>query len=107
MIDIGLDGIKDTGIRDNFVNILEEFNKPIHKFNFQFFELNFTAAVTNYRYRHNLPYTPKDVIITAQYGTGVAEFNYQLFSSTHIDITTTDACTVRFLLGNFSKDSAT
>lgn len=105
MIDIGLDGIKETGIRDNFVNILEEFKKPIHRFDFKFFELTFTAAVTNYRFRHGLPYTPKDVIITSQYGAGVAEFNYALFDATSIDITTTDACKVRFLLGNFSENS--
>lgn len=107
MIDIGLDGIEDTGIRENFSNILEEFKKTIHRFDFQFFEVVFTAAVTNYKFKHNMRFVPKDVIQTSVIGAGAVTFNYANFDSNFIDITTTGACTVRFIAGNFSKQSVT
>lgn len=105
MIELGLDKISDIGVRDNFAAIQEEFKSPIYNFKFQFFELNFTAAVTNYRFKHNMPFLPKDVIVTSQKGAGVATFNYSLFDKDYLDITTTDAVKIRFLVGNFNNDS--
>lgn len=105
MIELGLDGIENTTIRDNFVSILEEFKSPLLNFKFKFFELTFTGAVTNYRYLHNMGFIPKDIIQTSKTGAGAITFNYSLFSNTHLDITTSGACVVRFLAGNFSPSS--
>lgn len=89
------------------LNINQNFNKlksiieknNLRYFDCQFYEIDITAAVSNYKYPHNLGFSPKDIIQTSLTGSGSITFNYTSFDKTYLDITTTDACKVRFYAG--------
>lgn len=106
MLDLRFENIEDPLIRDAVFNIIEEFrNQDTFNSQLRHFEYTFTAAVTNFKLPHKLRFTPKDAYFTSQIGAGVAKFNYALFDSTNIDITTTGADKIRFFAGSFLKGS--
>lgn len=90
----------DEIVKENFRRVAESLNSDvISSGNWRFIELTFTAAVTGFLYKHNMPFTPKDIIQTSKTGAGSVTFNYASFDETNINITTTGACVVRFFLG--------
>lgn len=100
MIRLFLSEIEDDFSRENFRRVQNEFNEDVLKNSqFTFITITFTGAETNYKYKHNLPFVPRDVIQTSLTGSGSLTWNYSLFDSTNLDITTTDACVVRALIG--------
>lgn len=106
MIDIGLDGIKDPSVKDALYNIQQEFrDQKILNFFWTFFKVSFVASVTDYKFKHNLGYTPKDFLITSIRGNGTAYIDLDESDSQFLNITTTDSCTIRFLLGNLDENS--
>jgi len=97
-----IEKIKDKEVRENFQKLLEELRAfPLFRGNFVFFELEFTQAVTNKKVAHNLGFQPRDVIQTALTGAGAITFKYNLFTPTHMVITTTAACVFRGFVGAF------
>lgn len=93
--------IDDQYIVENFVRIKSFTDGEVFlSGNFKFFTVTLTSAVTNFRFKHNLEYIPKDIILTSKTGAGTVTFNYDLFSATYIDITTSAATTLRFIAGS-------
>ena len=87
---------------DNFRRIEGEINgQIILSASWRPIELTFTAAKSNFRYEHNMKFVPTDVIQTRLTGAGAVTYNYTLFDETHIDISTSGACVVKFLLGRY------
>lgn len=85
---------------DNFRRIEGEINgQIILSANWRLITLTFTAAATNFRYLHNLPYVPLDGIVTRKTGAGSLILNYSLWSDTHIDVTASGALEARILIG--------
>lgn len=104
MIDLFVNEVEDSNIRENFRKLENNLNnEPITSPEWVFVELTFTGAETNYKHKHNLKFTPRDVIQTSITGAGSVTFNYALFDETNIDITTDDACVVRFFLGRYKN----
>ena len=106
-----LKDIDDVYIRENFKRLalfLQKF--PLFRGEWQFFELNFDQAVVALNIAHGLDFTPTDVILTAvsggTVGVGAVEFNFDNFDDTNINITTTEACTVRFFAGAYKEESS-
>lgn len=102
--DLILKDIDDTYIRENFKRLsdfLREF--PLFRGEWAFFTLTFDAAVTNLKVAHGLGFKPLDIIQTSITGAGSITFNYSLFNSETLDITTTDACVVRCFIGAYSE----
>lgn len=99
MLKLLLRETQDEIARENFSRIAKELdNDIISSGNWRFIELAITGAVSNFRYEHNMGFKPLDVIVTSTIG-GTVTFNFNLFSDTHIDITTSATATVRFFLG--------
>lgn len=104
--------IEDVYIRENFKRLalfLQKF--PLFRGEWQFFEVTFTAAVTDFKIAHGLGFTPTDIILTAtkgagSVGAGVITFNYDSFDKTNINVTTTDSCVVRFFAGSYKEESS-
>ncbi len=89
-------------MRENFTRLQDYIRaEEILRGEWRFFEITVTAAVTNFKYAHNLGFTPKDVIQTSVVGAGAITWNYSLFSKELLDLTTTDALTVRAFIGRF------
>ena|SRR3990167_5300767 len=97
--------IKDVYVRENFFRLKKFFDKNvILKPDFRHFEIVFTAAVTNFRFKHGLGYLPKDIIQTSSIGAGALTWNYSLFTDEFLDITTTGVVTVRAFIGTYRED---
>ncbi len=89
-------------VRDALQKIKEAFdNATILNGQFQFYTITFKGAITNFKYSHNLPFTPMDVLQTSITGTGTVTWNYSLFSPSQLDLTSTGPCVVRAFIGRF------
>jgi hypothetical protein len=96
--------IEDQFVQDNFKKIetfMREF--PFAVINMDFYEIIFAGPFTNYKHKHSLNFTPKDVIMTHNLNNATVTFNYSLFDSVNIDLTVSAATTIRFLLGRFEN----
>jgi hypothetical protein len=97
--------IKDKWVRDNFRKLLDWIRgTPILKGEFRFLEITFTAAVTARDYKHNLPFTPTDVILLATSGGATVTFHYDSFTPTYINLTTSAATTIRCFIGRYEEN---
>lgn len=100
--------IQDIFTRKNFQSLVEYFQNQNQLVNFEFFELNLTAATAGVQtLSHELGYTPKDVLITQMTGNGAIAFQFGAFTSTSISYTATGPCRVRFFLGTYFGDTST
>src|SRR5690606_37576894 len=72
---------------------------------FRFMEFSLDGAVANSKFAHNLGYIPKDVIMLQLTGEGTLTFNYNLFDSKNIDVSSTGAVKVRLFIGTYRKSS--
>ena len=79
--------------------------QPILQGNFQFFELTFDRAETNIQIPHQLALVPKDIIQTSISDGATVTFNYDNFTSTYIELSTSGACTVRFFGGLYESEN--
>lgn len=105
-LDLILKDIKEPHIKENFWRLLKALkNETFLKGNFRHFELTFTSAVTNFRYMHGLGFLPKDIIQTSSIGAGTVTWNYSLFTTDFLDITTTGAVVVRVYVGSHREDA--
>lgn len=96
--------ITDEYVRKAFQQVKDYLDdQSILKGQFRHFEITTTAAVTNQTFKHNLGFTPEDVILTFIKGTGGVTWNYDSFDATNIDFTTTGAVTFRFYLGRHEE----
>lgn len=102
MLSLDLPNVRDEYVRENFRQIKEEAtNQVFFNKNFQFREVIFTQAETNFKYAHNLAFTPKDVILLSKTGSATVTFNYDSFDATNLDITVSGATTLRFFVGRY------
>ena len=104
MIKLFLEEIQDEFVRENFqhlANFINEF--PFEKGAFKFFKIDIPTAVTNYQYPHNLGYLPKDVIQTYSLNPVTITWNYDKFTNTFLDITTSGATSIRAFIGRYEE----
>lgn len=66
--------------------------------------ISFPSALTNFKVPHGLNFTPKDIIQTALTGAGTITWNYSLFDSENLDVTTSAACEVRAFVGVYDNE---
>lgn len=106
MLDITLERIQDPFVRDALYNILEEVrSQPILKYNFKSFEVTFSEGVSDFPFKHNLGFKPKDRVITNITSGGGGYIDLDSATSVYVNITVSEACTMRFLLGNYDSNS--
>ena len=98
------DLIKDQYTREGFQYLYDYLQaQPLLQGEFQHFELTFDNAVTNEKVTHSLGFSPSDIIITSSIGAGAVTFNYDEFTETTLDITTSGAVVVRFFGGRYEQ----
>lgn len=105
--DFFLKELEDEYTRENFKNLILFMQKfPFFRGEWIFLTKTFTGAVTNLNIPHGLGFKPTDVLQTSKTGAGSITFNYDKFTTTNINITTTGACVVRFFLGAYKEESS-
>lgn len=103
-IDIKYQEIEDQYARENFFRLKKFFDaETFLKGEWEFVEFTVPGAITNYRFKHNLGFQPKDVLVTSTIGAGTVQFNYNLFDKDFLDLTTTGQVTIRAFVGRFEK----
>jgi hypothetical protein len=75
--------------------------QPLLNGKFEFLTVTVTSAVTDLAVPHNLPFVPKDIILTSVSNSATVTFKYDSFTSSTITLTTSAACTVRFFGGSY------
>lgn len=104
MINIPVKDITDTTLRKAFEEIVRFTSaNSILSGEWKFLEITLDSAVTAYKYPHNLPFAPVDVIQVSITGTGSLTWNYSAFDSTHLNLTTTGPCKVRAFIGYYKE----
>lgn len=99
--------IQDIYTKKNFESLVTYFTSQNQLLGFNFFELNITAATTaTQSIKHNLAYTPKDVVVTQATGTGQISFLYGKFDSTFLYYTASGPCRIRFFVGSYFNDTS-
>lgn len=93
----------------NFQNLLEFLRKQSPLINFKLFDLTFTANGVQ-KIKHNLGFTPKDIIQTFILGGGDVEYRYENFTDTEFEFNITGGTSkdaplnIRFLAGNYRME---
>lgn len=99
-----LDSVKDDASWECFAEIQREFNsRPILLGDWKFFQISVTGAVTDYKFKHNLGFIPKDIIQTAVIG-GPITWSYSKFDIDYVYLSTTGSCTFRGFIGLFREN---
>ena len=105
---LNVKGVVDAIIRRNFQNLKDYFTTQGQLLDFQFFTQTFTDTQvgTPIQINHSLGIVPSDIIVTLINGTGAVTFLLGQFTTTSIFLTANGPCTIRFFLGNASKDQS-
>ena len=97
--------IEDDILRAYIKDLQTEINtQDVLKCKFKLFYIEFTQAETNKSVPHNLDFVPDSIVQLSLTGAGSVTFNYTSFDKDNLDLTTTDACKVRFLAGKYGED---
>lgn len=91
-------------LRDNFQRLIDYFTKDaITRCGFMFIEITASSAVTTADFPHGLGYEPKDMIIMSITGGATVTVNYDRFTDTYVNLTTSAATTIRALIGRYNN----
>lgn len=101
-----VDKIQDYSAQQCIIRLVAWLKANAQLANFNFYTITFTQAQTNFLFPHNLGFQPQDIVMTSLTGTGTLTFNYSLFDSTNLNISTTGPCVVRFLAGTIQGASS-
>lgn len=105
-IQIQLDQVADKAVSKALETVRDEFNsETLLRGEWKFFEIRFTAAVTNFKYQHRLGFKPLDVLQTSKTGAGALTWNYDTFDKDYLNVTTTGPCVVRAFVGRYEEQS--
>lgn len=99
--DLFIQEIVDIYARKNFQLLKDYFDAQNQLLNFDFKELVFTAATTNFQVAHSQNTIPQDIIITKLTGAGTVTFLHGKFDTTNMYLNTSGACRVRFFYGTY------
>ena len=104
MIRLVQDEIEDEFAQENFRRLQDLWNEnPVLKAGFKFYSITTTAAVTNQAFKHNLDFTPSDIIVLSRVPyTATFTPRFDTFNATNIYFDTSAAVTVRFFLGRYA-----
>ena len=103
-LSLNLSYIKDADVGKS-LELIESFlnANPFLKGQFKFYQIVIPAAVTNYRFSHNLGFVPKDVLVTSVVGSSPT-WNYTLFDDVSLAITVAGSSTIRAFIGRYGEN---
>lgn len=99
--------LSDQYDRQNWQMLRDYLNSESLFQGFKAFQVVFTSSADHYKFKHNLGFLPKDVVVTSQVGSGTFQVNSSLATADSLDftisgtVTQANPLTVRFLAGTF------
>lgn len=104
-LDLRTDKIVDENTRDSFQGLEEYLQaQSILQGQWKFFELDFDAAITNFKFPHGFRFVPTDIIETGVQGDQRVTFNFQDFDKINLDITVSGPVKLRFFAGRYEDN---
>jgi len=101
-LDLRSDKIVDENIRESFQGLEEYLQaRVLNQGEWKFFELNFSAPISNLLFAHQFKFVPTDILITQIQGDQNVVFNYGLFDNTNLNITANGPAKIRFFAGRY------
>lgn len=101
MLNLLVNQIDNTFIKENFIRINDFFTRNPTLENFQL--VTFTAdTATTVKIAHKLGYVPKDVIQLRKTGVGNLTWDYTNFTIDYVYATVTGPCEVRAFVGTYT-----
>lgn len=105
-IDLILKDITDKHSRENFTRLSRYLStQTILNGEWEFYQIEVPGAVTDYKFKHNLKFIPKDIIVLSIDGHKNIDFRYDLFTHQHLVFSTGGAVCIRLLAGSYTKDN--
>lgn len=101
--ELSLREIDDPFTRNNFQKLVDYFTKQNQLLNFQFLDLEFTAAETQRRVLHGLGVIPRDFVRLEISGDGKLTLHRDQFTKDFLFISASGPVRVRFLCGLYWK----
>ena len=99
MMNLPLSRVADESTKASLRLIQDAYNESeINLAGFKLFTITTKGAVTSMQMIHALGFIPTDLIVTRISG-GTVTWDYDSFTKTKIQFTTSGAVTIRFLLG--------
>lgn len=111
-LNLTFESIADPTTRENFLKISEFINEaPFLIGKFKYYEIEFTRAETNKKIPHRLGFKPTFVVqgFVGKYrdlGPSTVTWNYHLFDTSNLDVTTSGGCTVHVIIGRIGQTGA-
>lgn len=98
--------ISDIFVRENFSRLKRLFEQlQILDGNWNFYDIEITAAGSAHPVKHGLDFIPRDIILLSVSGNQGVFFDYHLFNEINIYITTQGPARIRCLVGLFNSYS--
>lgn len=98
-----LDSIDPT-LRTNFEALRDYLQESsILKGEWKHFEIVVDGAVSNKKYKHNLGFTPKDVLVT--FDTAGVSWAYASFDDTNVQFSTSGSGIIRVFIGRYANNA--
>lgn len=99
--------IEDPYVLENFKR-LKIFLRDNALFKFGFIYKTFeipAGLTTNFKFKHNLNFVPKDLITTAVSNNAVLTWHFDTFDKDFVYLDASAPCSVRVLLGSYKDES--
>jgi hypothetical protein len=107
-IDLILKDIEDQYVRENFSRLVRYIEaQAILAGNWKFYRIEVDSAVSEQKFKHNLTFVPKDIILLSIDGNKNVDFRFDLFTKENIVYSTQGPAVIRFLAGSYPENVGT
>lgn len=101
-LDLITKDIADPFSKENFFRLKRELEaQQLLNGSWQYYEIELDAAGSPSKIKHNLKFTPKDIIFLSVEGDQNLYFNFDQFDKTFLYLTNAGPCRVRFFAGRY------
>lgn len=102
MLKLPFGSIQDLPTRDIIQKITDFLNANVlMDGTFRFAEIEFLGAVTDYKFKHNMKFVPKDIVLVSKDTENWVIFSLNELDTENIYITATGPAKVRFYMGSY------
>lgn len=100
--------IQDPNAQENFRRIkIYIRDAPLLKTAFYFRTIDVPAGfTTNFKFRHNLDFVPKDILLSATTNDATVTWHFEKFDKAYIVLSTSAPTTIRAFLGAYKDDNS-
>lgn len=100
--------IEDKNAQENFRRIKTYLRDTVllkSGFYFRTFDIP-ASGLVNFKYKHNLDFVPKDILVSAISNNATVTWHYDTFDRTFVYLTVSAPTTIRAFFGSYKDDNS-